>query len=62
MESPTKVLLDKFQKYASHMEFDFPNVPEGTGLTKLMTHVSPDALDLVIKMLTYNPDNRITAS
>jgi len=44
------------------MEFDFPNVPEGTGLTKLMTHVSPDALDLVIKMLTYNPDNRITAS
>jgi renal tumor antigen len=44
------------------MEFDFPHVAEGTGLAKLMTHVSPDALDLVVKMLTYNPDNRITAS
>ncbi|CDW76861.1 protein kinase [Stylonychia lemnae] len=62
MGSPPKELLDKFQKYASHMEFDFPSVPEGTGLQKLMTHVSPEAQDLVIKMLTYNPDNRITAS
>lgn len=54
--------MDKFKKYASHMEFDFPHVPEGSGLAKLMTHASADAADLVIKLLTYNPDNRITAS
>ena len=60
--SPPKELMDKFQKYASHMEFDFPHIAEGSGIQKLMTHTSPEAMDLVIKLLTYNPDNRITAS
>lgn len=62
MGSPSKELLDKFQKYATHMEFDFPHVAEGTGIQKQMTHVSPEAYDLVSKLLTYNPDSRITAS
>lgn len=44
------------------MEFDFPHVPEGTGIQKQMTHTSPEAYDLVSKLLIYNPDNRITAS
>lgn len=34
MGSPPKDLLDKFQKYATHMEFNFPNVNEGTGIEK----------------------------
>ena len=62
MGSPPKELMDKFQKYATHMEFDFPTVAEGTGIPKLIPHVSQDAQDLIIKMLIYNPDNRITAS
>jgi hypothetical protein len=62
MGSPPKELLDKFQKYASHMEFNFPTVSEGTGIMKLMTHCSPEVVDLVTKLLIYNPDNRITAS
>lgn len=62
MGSPPKELLEKFQKYATHMEFNFPHVEVGSGLDKLITHVSPDAADLIHKLLVYNPDNRITAS
>ncbi len=62
MGSPPKELLEKFQKYATHMEFNFPHVAEGTGIAKLIPHVSPEATDLIIKLLGYNPDNRITAS
>jgi renal tumor antigen len=44
------------------MEFDFPQVAEGTGIPKLIPHVSLEVQDLIVKMLIYNPDNRITAS
>lgn len=60
--SPPKELLDKFQKYATHMEFNFPTVQEGSGIDRLMTSASKEAMDLVHKLLIYNPDNRITAS
>ena len=39
--SPDKSLLDNFQKYATHMEFDFP-VVEGTGIVKMIPHASVD--------------------
>jgi renal tumor antigen len=39
--SPEKSLLDNFQKYATHMEFNFPIV-EGTGIVKLIPHASAD--------------------
>lgn len=32
---------------------------EGTGITKLVPHVSPDCVDLIIKLLAYNPDDRL---
>ena len=32
--SPPKELLDKFQKYATHMEFNFPTVTEGKGIPR----------------------------
>lgn len=62
MGSPSKELLDKFQKYATHMEFNFPTVEQGTGIAKLIPNASPEATDLILKLLVYNPDNRITAS
>ena len=61
MGSPEKALLDNFQKYATHMEFNFP-VVEGTGIQKLIPHASPEVHDLIQKLLIYNPDNRITAT
>ena len=54
-------MLDNFQKYATHMEFNFPSV-EGTGIIKLIPHANNDVQDLIVKLLVYNPDNRITAS
>ena len=62
MGSPPKDLLDRFQKYATHMEFNFQIIHEGSGITKLLPHVSPEAVDSILKLLIYNPDNRITAS
>jgi serine/threonine protein kinase len=43
------------------MEFNFPQV-EGTGIPKLIPQASPEVVDLIQKLLIYNPDNRITAS
>ena len=43
------------------MEFNFPHV-EGTGIPKLIPQASPEVVDLIQKLLIYNPDNRITAS
>ena len=44
--SPEKALLANFQKYATHMEFNFPEV-EGTGIIKLIPHASPEVQDLI---------------
>lgn len=32
---------------------------DGTGIAKLIPHVSPDCVDLIIKLLMYNPDDRL---
>ena len=43
------------------MEFNFP-ITQGTGIMKLIPHATEEVKDLIVKLLTYNPDNRITAS
>jgi renal tumor antigen len=43
------------------MEFDFPK-NDGTGILKLLPNASEEVKDLIVKLLVYNPDNRITAS
>jgi len=43
------------------MEFNFPKT-EGTGIAKLIPHASADVIDIICKLLIYNPDNRISAS
>lgn len=60
MGTPPAELLNRLKKHGTHMDFDFP-VKQGTGITKLLPHASPDALDLMIKLLTYNPDDRPSA-
>ena len=59
--TPNKELLDKFKKQASHMEFNFPK-KEGTGIAKLIPHVSAEAQDVMTKLLIYNHEGRISAS
>eukprot|EP00350_Pseudokeronopsis_sp_OXSARD2_P006466 CAMPEP_0170557700 /NCGR_PEP_ID=MMETSP0211-20121228/29351_1 /TAXON_ID=311385 /ORGANISM="Pseudokeronopsis sp., Strain OXSARD2" /LENGTH=82 /DNA_ID=CAMNT_0010868949 /DNA_START=635 /DNA_END=883 /DNA_ORIENTATION=+ len=62
MGSPSRELLEKFQKYATHMEFNFPQVDSGSGIENLLPNASKEAIDILTKLLIYNPDNRITAS
>lgn len=33
----------------------------GTGITKLIPHLSPEGQDLLQKLLMYNPEDRISA-
>lgn len=43
------------------MKLEFP--PKNfVGISKLIPHVSAEAQDVILKMLIYNADDRITAS
>lgn len=42
------------------MEFNFPK-KEGTGIAKLIPHIAPDLQEVIIKLLVYNADNRMSA-
>lgn len=44
--TPPKEILDRFERNATHMEFNFP--PKmGTGLEKLIPHASPECIDII---------------
>lgn len=58
--TPDPRVLEGFQKHASHMEFNFPT-KKGTGIEKLLPNASKDCIDLLYKLLTYDPQKRITA-
>ena len=57
--TPPSRILEDFRNHASHMEINF-TPKEGTGIDKLITHISDDARDLINKMLTYNHEERAT--
>lgn len=42
------------------MDFNFPH-KEGTGIAKLTQHISPECIDLIERLLAYNPDDRLSA-
>lgn len=60
MGTPGPELLAVFQKKSSHMDFNFPP-QEGTGLEKMLSHVTPECIDLLYKLLAYKPDDRVSA-
>lgn len=43
------------------MKLEFPQ-KKYVGISKLIPHVSADAQDIILRMLTYNADDRYTAS
>ncbi|EAR83896.4 cyclin-dependent kinase-like Serine/Threonine kinase family protein (macronuclear) [Tetrahymena thermophila SB210] len=61
--TPPKEILDRFKKHATHMEFDF-QPQHGTGIDKLLVNAnaSPECIDLIKKLLIYDPDQRINAN
>lgn len=42
------------------MSFNFP-AKKGSGIERLLPHVSQEAVELIYQMCTYDPDDRITA-
>ena len=53
LRTPTAELLEKFQRVASHMEFNFEPKP-GSGIAKLIPNVSPEATEIITKLLIYD--------
>ncbi|POM57691.1 CMGC/RCK protein Kinase [Phytophthora palmivora] len=59
--TPTPEVLEIFKrKGASHIDFNFPK-EDGTSITKLIPHASPAAIDLMHRMLAYDPSKRMNA-
>eukprot|EP01112_Ceratiomyxa_fruticulosa_P011724 TRINITY_DN3203_c0_g1_i2.p1 TRINITY_DN3203_c0_g1~~TRINITY_DN3203_c0_g1_i2.p1 ORF type:complete len:511 (-),score=85.64 TRINITY_DN3203_c0_g1_i2:3-1535(-) len=57
--TPSPELLSKMKR-SSHMNFNFPS-KEGTGIERLLPNASPECIDLIKKLLAYNPDERLSA-
>ena len=59
--SPSDELFKKFVKNSAHRnEFNF-EPQKGVGIQKFLNHVSPNVVDLINKMLIYDPEKRPTA-
>jgi serine/threonine protein kinase len=58
--TPPAELLNKMKRRSQHMDFNFPP-KEGSGIEKLIPHVIPECIDLISKLLAYNPDDRLSA-
>ena len=59
--SPSEELFEKFVKNSNHRsEFNF-EYQKGIGIKRYLNHVSPTTIDLISKMLIYDPDKRPTA-
>ena len=44
--TPPKAVLDRFQRYASQIDFNFPQ-KEGTGIHSLIPHASAECIDAI---------------
>ncbi|XP_052275642.1 MAPK/MAK/MRK overlapping kinase-like isoform X5 [Dreissena polymorpha] len=59
MGTPEPNILNKLKK-SRGMNFNFPP-KKGSGIERLLPHASTDAIDLIYKLCTYDPDDRMTA-
>ncbi|KAL8608652.1 hypothetical protein ACOMHN_002881 [Nucella lapillus] len=59
MGTPDPSVLNKLKR-SRGMNFNFPP-KKGSGVERLLTHVSQEAIELIYQMCTYDPDERITA-
>lgn len=60
MGTPDASVLNKLRNKTRGMNFNFPT-KRGTGIEKLLPHASKEAIDLIYKLCTYDPDDRISA-
>lgn len=57
---PAELLTRKFKRNASHMDFNFPE-KKGTGIERLIPHADTELVELMKKLVRYDPDERILA-
>jgi renal tumor antigen len=55
--TPAPEVLDVFKKHGSHLNIVFEH-KQGTGIDSLLSHVSKDCVDLIKRLITYNPEQR----
>jgi len=59
--TPPAETLAKLKKHSnSHIDFNFPH-KEPQEMKKLIPHCSPDCIDIIVKLLAYDPDDRLSA-
>lgn len=58
--SPPQELFDRLIKKSSRADIHF-DVKRGVGIKRFLSRVSPECVDLISKMLIYDPDKRYTA-
>ncbi|RNF11090.1 putative protein kinase [Trypanosoma conorhini] len=58
--TPPPEVLNKLKRSGTRMDLEFPQ-KQGTGIAKLLPNASPEALDLLTKLLTYDEEHRVTA-
>merc|ERR1740129_342922 len=61
--APECLLTDgyyNFKMNASHMYFNFPD-KKGTGIERLVPHADPDLIELMKRLIRYDPEERILA-
>ena len=58
--TPDPALLNKMKQRSQHMDFNF-TPKTGSGIAKLIPHCSSECIDLIEKLLAYNPDDRLSA-
>lgn len=58
--TPPQGVLQKLTNKSRSINFQFPQ-KQGAGIRKLLPHVSPECIELIELMCTYDPDERISA-
>ncbi|XP_031558432.1 MAPK/MAK/MRK overlapping kinase-like [Actinia tenebrosa] len=58
--TPPSSILQKLRNKSRSMNFNFPQ-KKGTGISKLLPHASPECIELIELLCTYDPDERISA-
>lgn len=58
--SPSPELVAKFTNRSAQIDFNFPP-KDGTGIAKLIPHCGTDCINLIEKLLVYDPEQRISA-
>lgn len=58
--TPPREILERFKRCTHKLNYTFSHVT-GTGLAPLLSRSSPECLEIICRMLAYNPDERITA-